>query len=187
MKILNFNDYVDTLEKLSIDTDGKEYLVNSQEKGIDFDKFLKDYFELYDANAKYPESVDTILLVDGKYTLIEFKNGRMNSNQIHNVKCKMAHSLLVLFTNISDIDINYSRENITFILVCDFENAFKKKIDKQKYKQSMINNVMRKAKKEIIHFGLGCFKGSYFKDVLTLDKDDLDNYLNSHSIACPTN
>lgn len=188
MKMLNFNDYSKTLESLSLDSSNGEPMVHCQEHAIDFDAFLEAYFkQCYSKKcSKVPESVDAVLFVDGKYTLIEFKNGRMDKEKCHNVKCKIAHSLLVIMDH-QNIGIDYVKNNISFVLVYNNKTAFKKEPDLKQYKKMIASGVMQKAKTRIIHFGLDIFKETYFKDVLTIEKDEFQDFLNAHEISFPQN
>lgn len=64
---------------LNKDKDGNPVVMTSSTaQAIEFDTFLEDYLKAIYAKAAKTNSVDAFCLLDGKYCLIEFKNGEID-------------------------------------------------------------------------------------------------------------
>ncbi|MDR0338039.1 MAG: hypothetical protein LBI18_13215 [Planctomycetaceae bacterium] len=93
--------------------------------------------------------------------MIEFKNGKINK---HEIRGKIFESLLLL-TEELEVTINYTRNNLTFILVYN---------DSAQGRHDIDSSLSRKAKLTDVLFGLDCFERIYFKKVLTINKDEFE-------------
>lgn len=67
-----------------------------------------------------PKSIDAVLELDNYKNIIfvEFKNGNIDSNELYEI-CKKIYDTLLIFSDITKKTIDFMRENIEFILVCN--------------------------------------------------------------------
>lgn len=115
-------------------------------------------------------SVDALMMAFSEVLFIEFKNGNMKSEKAA-VKNKVRDSLL-LFCDITQKNIEYTRRNMKFILVYNGS--------KNCPSRSLIaKHISEKANEPFISFGMEIFKGLYFKEVCTYTELEFDQYLNS--------
>ena len=114
-------------------------------------------------------------------SLCLFKNESISNETRRKIIQKACESLLI-FCDITHTDISFSRENINFILVYDYEKN-KHKINQDDESASIqhseslgfiANHVMKKSKQHLIHFKLDRLKTIYFNDVFTLTPSEFD-------------
>ncbi|MDR0704694.1 MAG: hypothetical protein LBF88_06850 [Planctomycetaceae bacterium] len=96
--------------------------------------------------------------------MIEFKNGQMNKSKIHEIRGKIFESLLLL-TDELGVTINYTRNNLTFILVYN---------DLAQGRHAIASALSRKSKINDILFGLDRFERVYFKKVFTMNEGEFE-------------
>ena len=172
--MINVNDYDilknnrKSLKELSKDTANSEYMTESSLDAIDFDTVKESYTRKLGIALNSAFSVDAILCKDNKIIFIEFKNGFMEKATIKNVHDKVRDSLL-LFNAITNINIDTTQKEAKFILVYNER--------KNNSKKNITNSIMKKAKKEMILFGLQRFETLYFKDVHTYTKQEFKQYI----------
>lgn len=157
-----------SLKELSEDTANSEYMTESTMEAIDFDTVKESYTRKLKLPMSNAFSVDAILCKDNKIIFIEFKNGFMEKATIQNVHDKVRDSLLIL-NAITDINVCTTQKEAEFILVYNER--------KNNSKKNITNSIMKKAKKEMILFGLHRFETLYFKDVHTYTKQEFNQYI----------
>lgn len=172
--MINVNDYDilrnnrKSLKELSKDTANSEYMTESSLDAIDFDTVKESYTHKLKLSRANAFSVDAILCKNNKIIFIEFKNGFMEKSTIQNVHNKIRDSLL-LCNAITDINVRTTQKEAEFILVYNER--------KNNSKKNITNSIMKKAKKEMILFGLQRFETLYFKDVHTYTKQEFKQYI----------
>lgn len=134
-----------------------ESMTGSQVMVINFDAVKEAYFKSFGV-AMFTNSVDALVLQNnGRLAFIEFKNGKVE-NEKRNIRLKIKSSLLI-FCDIMNQSVDFTRENLDFYLIYNHEN------DSEKEKIS--NIIINKAKKEIIRFGLSRYNKVFFNNVHT--------------------
>lgn len=105
-------DFRCTLKETSEDASNNVFMTSSQEDVVNFDKF-KDSFFQNDKDPR-PKSCDALYrYTDGTWFLIEFKNGRIENQQVIR---KFFESLLLLTQKLG-VTIDFTRLNLVYILV----------------------------------------------------------------------
>lgn len=169
MRILDFkifNNCLTTLKQTS--KTAKVYMVESKIKAVDFDKVKENYCSLCSCPDNMPKSVDAVIENKDRIVFIEFKSGKLNK-ELGNLKHKIKDSLLI-FCDITNKNISFTRENVDFILV----------FDKEKNKDSfrdISDHFIEKSANKNIYFGLHAFKSLYFKNVYTFDVEEFLGYI----------
>lgn len=162
---------ITTLKSTSYDKANNHYMNNSSLKVINFDKVKEQYFKNIFSNKgkdsiirNPPKSVDALLKHDSKVIFLEFKNGSVEGFDIIG---KMKDSLLIFF-DITDTTLSFSRNNVDFILVT---NYFYKSESKDKDKNYISNHIINKEKpfKE--------FEKYYFRSVKVFTESEFQMYL----------
>ncbi len=145
-----------------------EYLSESLAKVINFDKVKQEYTSELEHSEDGAKSVDAISLCGEDLYFIEFKNGKIETAERKNIRQKISDSLL-LFCDITKKNISYTRNNINFILVYNYEkNKNKcKNIQPSLSREKIIKTLSSKSKQDIIYFDLEKVKSLYFKEVFT--------------------
>lgn len=181
--------------KTSYDDNNREIFIDSNDKCIDFDKVKEYYFKKHNTKhqiiherenhgSKYIymreySSNDAVKVFNDMDYFIEFKN--QNNPERNKIYGKIKDSLLI-YMDIFDENLSYTRENLGYILVY---NPNKDKNDKDglgQYKE--YDNIQEKikslAKEKVDKF---CLKSNleefYFKDVIVLSKDDFEKKLSN--------
>jgi hypothetical protein len=126
---------------------------------VNFDAFKENIVRKFGL-SKSPKSCDALCCINGQFFLIEFKNGKMDKNKVYEIRGKIFESLLLLTEELG-VTINYTRNNLTFILVYN-----------DSVRHSINSSLSRKAKINDILFGLDSFEKIYFKDVFTMNEDE---------------
>lgn len=179
-----FQKHQTTLKETSHNDAAGQYMTDLLWQVIDFDAVKTDYMRAYHCDP-IPASNDALLYRDGKYFFIEFKDGNMRT-EIHEVKRKIFESLL-LFGDITDTTISYSRENVSYILVYNKQKSQayirtcqKKTLQADEVQDSssidtFMHDLGKQAKHNVDYFGLRKqFKGVYFKEVYTCEGQDFE-------------
>lgn len=128
------------------DADKKDikYMTSLELEVIDFDGVKNDYIK--DLKLKCtPTSNDALCIMDNELYFIEFKNGKMDRKQLGDVKQKVYDSLLI-FTDIINKGISYTRKNLNYILVYNKYHRPNpnEKLDKGEVQESRAYDVIRK-------------------------------------------
>lgn len=205
--MVEYSNYIDTLSQTSIDTtredenENPEVMTLSQEKVINFDNFSLDYIKQFNPGAQKTESVDAFCKLNGKYCLIEFKNGSVQGKKI---RYKILGSIaLILYKD--DLSPEVFKNNSLFILVYNknapsggisekgYENFHEKEyllpseINFSNNKDQIFNFIGAKANTPTIRFGLEMYKGLFFSQVMTMDKEIFEEYIKDKTITIPEN
>jgi len=154
------------------------YMTNSMLNVVNFD-MAKDKYIKGLKISETAKSIDALYVSnDGDMYFIEFKNGKVNSDEKRRVKLKILSSLLIL-TDIVDASISYTRQNLSYILVYnETKNPRKTKNNDSQGSPSRTEigeYFMKKGKEKYIRFGFGRFKNLYFKDVFTVTEEKFEN------------
>lgn len=179
-----------TMKEASYDDKNNYYVYfdheNNQDFNVDMTIFkLDDFSEIYNPKNIYP-AVDAVC-IDSKnnWYLIEFKNQKFNDAK-SSVKKKMMGSLWIISgtylktNNISDISnnsktkniIDFSRENITYILVCSSKKNRQEISDKMR--KHMASATGKNYNPNKLDYCTECF---CFKDAYILDEKELRNFI----------
>lgn len=185
-----FKNNISTLKETSKDNhDGVDYYMTESEiKVINFDGVKKNYLLSLGFNKDLVKSNDALILeFDKTDTFIEFKNGNMKKEKT-NVKLKVLDSLLI-FTDIINKTVAYTRANMNYILVYNEEKNPENTISSNSVQESSSRNYIakilleEKAKKKYIRFGIERFESVYFKDIFTYtEKEFEDNFVRQQII-----
>jgi hypothetical protein len=153
------------------------YLTESVIPVINFDEVKNAYVK--DLKAKEVPSSNDALYANGQdLFFIEFKSGDV-PRKVYDIRRKIFESLLI-FTDIVNVGISYTRANMSYILVYNEEkNPLSEK--EQKEMQNSQSRVdigthfwEKKAKKHYIRFGLERFERLYFKNVYTITQTEFE-------------
>lgn len=168
----------------SLSEDDKIPMIFSEIKALDYDNIKKLYSKytqihsLKSNDALYDKSNIYEFTEEGEYFFIEFKNGvlvleidkeKCNSEKnkkIFEIKEKIYDSVTILL-EIIEKDFKFLRKNFSYILVYNEE--------KNSSKSNIKLHVSKKAEENIIKFGLGKFKGYFFKNVYTCTVKEFEN------------
>lgn len=176
-----------TLKEVSFDRNNNEYMSTSEIKVINFDRVKEEYFEGVkvskteedggsppesggSTNEKdeenLPKSCDALYFgKDEIIYFIEFKNGKLKG-EWNNIRIKILDSLLI-FSDITEKNLKFTRSNSCFILVYN-ENK------NQKY--FVRNQVTSKSKKGILTEQIDRYKNMYFKEVYFYNEDEFEEH-----------
>lgn len=156
-----FDKHISTLQKTSIDTDNGKDMTNSQYPVVNFDEVKDEYIDKNSLKLKdIPSSIDAILCKGNKIFFIEFKNGRLDANDVYCIRKKIYDTLLI-YGDITGKTIEYTRKFIDFILVYNAERNSKEKLALMVQKD--------------LYSKLFPFKDYCFKDVIVYTKDKFEN------------
>lgn len=130
-KLINLEDekYQAKLKDVSFDDTNKISMIESDERVIDFDAVKNDYIKSLKL-TRTPKSNDALAQRNETFYFIEFKSGHVKK---HDIAKKIYDSLLILMDIISQ-GITFTRENVEFILVYDYEKnkkAIEREIDRR--------------------------------------------------------
>lgn len=93
---LEFRKHVESIQNLSADSQNSQFMSDSQSCAIDFDAVKREYCNAHIGSEDNAKSVDALVLVNGRLTFIEFKNGNISSSQKKNdIKQKVYESLFI--------------------------------------------------------------------------------------------
>lgn len=181
--VIDFNNYVSTIEKISYDKDEKEFMLNLQNKVIDFDDFQEAFFKVF--NKKPTCSVDGLLKIGEEWYFIEFKNGKIDRKQKKNISEKVGHSLISFLLNV-DEKINFAQNKVSLILVYNEEKCRSsgQSLKKDEYQYSPERNITFKkltGNKRAL-FQLGRYEAIYFKHVYTYTKEEFTDFIMRNDI-----
>lgn len=177
-----FRKYRAALKELSRDnrdSGNDQYMTESQFEAVDFDKVKTVYTNQLGLSEECAASADALLQTEQELMMVEFKNGKVNNR---NVKDKIRDSLL-LFCDITEKTISYTREKMDFIVVYNVDrNPLPNQLRKQEVqdapsREEISSYFLRKGKEELIRFDLERYKHLYFREVHTYTQEEFDIYL----------
>lgn len=176
-----------TLKEMS--KDDKEYMVEFENFGINFDEVVKDYTEFYKLSQTPSSNDGFVWEKSGRIYFVEFKNGNLQkSSEKHKIKTKIYDSILILM-DIADISLESMRETVEYILVYNeekgrsfLENEEKNASSNSQSLHNLANSIYKTKKnqgqqKELILFGLEKFQNYCFKAVHTYTVPQFEEYL----------
>lgn len=195
-----------TLSKTSYDDDNGATMTELQNEAIDFDRVKEEYLKhMGKGPSEMPFSNDALLKIGNTWYFFEFKNGTIDIKENVKIFNKIYDSMLIFLETVNK-HIDYSRNNIVYVLVFNEESIDKGKIsnlfDKNKYKED--KNLFELGCSEIPSFQLpSCtilwtakyeaeFRFNYcaiwlerferfiFKKVYTIPKYAFDNFFNRY-------
>ncbi len=163
-------DVKSSLQETSKDSsDGTvEYMTLCRKRVVNFDLVKRRYLNERYMSEEKAHSIDALCQIrddsdDGIY-FIEFKNGKVKSKDIG---YKVRDSLLI-FQDITNTQLDYSRNNIRFILVynkdCNIRNP----------REQRAMSLARKGKQDYTEFGLSNLREFCFKDVKAYCKEEFE-------------
>ncbi len=129
---------------------------------VDFDQAKTNYCNSLGKSEEYSASADAFCetVEEGKYFLIEFKDGEFNSEEIRK---KAADSAYIL-SGILCKDVNYVRKNIEFIIV--YNGEIKRLNSRQKLSIARAN----RGRENFDIWGLEKICGFYFDNIKAYEK-----------------
>ena len=162
-----FVDNIKPLRDISVDGQGETcaFMTECTNDAVYFDGVMKDY--IHDLNvSETPKSIDALIIrEDAQMFFIEFRNGKLDSSDSHEIRQKIFNSVFVL-TDIYGKGISYMRDFLSFILVYNES--------KNASSYSIIAQATSKlADAKIVKLGLGCFRNYCFKSVFTYTENEL--------------
>ena len=155
-------------------------MTESELEVIDFDGVKDDYIRGLKVVIT-PKSNDALFERDKEWFFIEFKSGKLNKKEIDKVKFKILDSLLI-FTDIINKGISYTRENLNYILVYkkDYSTNNKNELDNSEVQESrsfdkLKSDINKEAKSDPDEFKLKKqFEKLYFKKVYTYTEEEFE-------------
>ena len=179
---------IETLEEISMDTSNLEYMTRSAIKAYNFDKVKGEYTRKLSRTENGISSADA-LWINNRYNrliFIEFKNGKNCSGP--EIRNKMRDSLLI-YCDIADEHISDTRFDAEYVVVYNKEkrpirdnestyeqscNVVQKSDSRDLIKEYFLG---KKAKTELVRWGIDKYLGIYFNAVHTYDKEQFETYL----------
>lgn len=122
------------LSKDDSDYNNIVYMTDSKIAAVDFDAVKREYANELGLSEEVAASADALLDAADGIAFIEFKNGKVNNR---NVKDKVRDSLLI-FCDIVQKELSYTRENVDFILVYNLtKNPMPNQLNKNAVQESL--------------------------------------------------
>lgn len=169
-----FQNNLKSLKETSRDVCNDVYITEDLSPVISFDDVMKEYLSSHGCQEEALQSVDVIARFDERPFFIEFKNGSLNDKEIKfKIPGKIKDSLLV-FGDITNRAISFTRENAEFILVYNLSKNI------SKHRDSINEHIFSYAKEEHIRFGFARYKSVYFKDVHTYSEEEFEKFLKKY-------
>jgi hypothetical protein len=169
-------DYGETLEKTSEDVNkspAERFMTSCKKIVVNIDKFKSDFVKNMRL-SQVPKSCDALCMTSpDEFFLIEFKNGIIDDLKNYEVKTKIFETLLLL-TEKLDRTIQFTRENLTFILVYNEDVSHKFYIH---------GRVFSRTADFKLDMGLARFEKIYFKSVNIYSKAEFEsNFVSRHCL-----
>ncbi|MCI9082874.1 MAG: hypothetical protein HFI70_11405 [Lachnospiraceae bacterium] len=165
------NKIYSTLQKRSEDDQGN-YFIDSQQEVLDFDEITQEVADQY-RNKKPVASCDALYVKDDSHIyLIELKNARRSRIGKNFFKQKAYASVWTLMAAFyQDLSLEELKERLYLVVVFNDEEIIEKEQESQ-YFQAFKKKVGQLAgEKESILFGMDIYKGTFYKDVYTVEKN----------------
>ena len=174
------------LKDLSWDHNDNYYMTESTLIAVNFDAVKDEYIKDLKL-IKKPKSNDAIFFApNGKQVFIEFKNSSKDDIKKYDIRKKIYDSLLI-YTDIINKGINYTREQMDYILVY---NEYKSNIGNDDPKTNVQDSRSRDriAKgfskfggTSYVKFGLEIFRNYCFKEIYTYSESEFEDFIkNGH-------
>jgi hypothetical protein len=173
-KNLHFNKMTMSESSYAKEGDPSSAMVESDIQVIKLDQ-LNGLVNVYNREFNSSSTVNEISAVDALYIdknnqfyFIEFKSGKLSNIKNSDIHKKILNSLIVC-QDIYDINLDYTRLNAFYIVVCSIPNTEAS----QELTRPHRNVLQRRHNlNPIIKFDLEKHKNSYFKDIHTLNISD---------------
>lgn len=201
--MISYSSFKTTLKETSKDTSSESqigeptYMTNSLKQVVDFDLFQEEYFKENYEKAKKPGSVDALCMLENKWCLIEFKNGKIKYSDLTN---KIGNSVAIV-TFKDNISTKEFKNNSIFILVYN-KNSLNfsdeeyqhfnelaylkpKQINKSSSFDFIVNQVSKNSCYIVVNFGLKTFENVYFSKVMTMDKEVFNQFIRDKTMTIP--
>lgn len=160
-----------SMKTASYDDKNKMFLSQSRIKVIHFDNIPNEYSKRKHLSMT-PKSNDALYISGDDWYFIEFKNGQVKKEDIFR---KIYDSLIMLIELKIIPDLDFSRSNICYILVChtnDQGNAVQSSASRAK----IANGVRCNAHQYKMLYDTHKFKEYLFHEVRTCDPDEFQRY-----------
>lgn len=167
---LVFRDNKKSLQYTSRDTDKEpiQYMTFNTKKVIDFDSVKTEVTsESFRVKDNVARSVDALFSVDDGLLMVEFKNGDFSGIEI----AQKVNNSILLFNHITKVQIDFTRENMSFVLV------YNKESKRLNYMDAIALHKARLAHEGLKLFGTDKLKGFSLKKVYMLEKSEFDKFL----------
>ena len=170
-----FQNNLKSLKETSHDDCNDVYMTEDLSPVISFDDVMKEYLSSHGCQNEALQSVDAITRFDNRPLFIEFKNGKLNNKETKlEIYGKIKDSLLV-FGDITNRTISFTRENAEFILVYNLSKNPSRNID------NINEHILSYANEEHIRFGFARYKSVCFKDVHTYSEEEFGKFLKKYT------
>ncbi len=159
-----------TLQHTSRDTSKTpiQFMTFDTRNVVDFDnvktEVLSSVFGEKDSIAR---SADALFSTENGLYMVEFKNGFFTNLEIS----QKANNSIMLFNFVTAKQIDYSRENMSFVLV------YNKDVKTLSWEDSIALHKAICAKEGFKGFGTDKLKGFSYKAVYMIEKNDIDAFL----------
>ena len=169
--------YLTTLQETSKDNHNNTaiYMTNSNLEVVNFDLVKNEYCKNLGLD-NVASSVDALFFKEENIYFIEFKNGRIEKNEV----VKKMYDSLLMFSDISQKDISYFRKHLHFILVYNDEKVKEddfvlrqKHHIQESYNRSFINSHIKIKNK----YDFAKYQELYFKSVNMKTSNELIPFL----------
>ena len=183
---LEFRKHVKSIQSLSDDSQNSQFLSDSHSCAIDFDAVKREYCNAHIGSEDNAKSVDALVLVNGRLTFIEFKNGNISSSQKKNdIKQKVYESLFI-FHEISKSPLDTICSNLDFILVYNkLNNVQGHKLQQSPSREAIFSVMSKKSKQSIIRFSMDFLQSRVVSNVFTLNEIEFSSLLKGSNKRLP--
>lgn len=147
-------------------------MTESRLLAVNFDRFSKYYCQVVKI-AQQPKTNDALYCTeDGKWYFVEFKNGSIKKDEIYR---KIYDSLIMLIEAGMIPDYQFSRENISYILVYNKEKIMQEKqIKVNSAKNQIHRHIEQKQEKLFCLFELEKLQGYILDETNTYTKEQYE-------------
>ena len=181
---LEFRKHVKSIQSLSDDSQNSQFLSDSHSCAIDFDAVKREYCNAHIGSEDNAKSVDALVLVNGRLTFIEFKNGNISSSQKKNdIKQKVYESIFI-FHEITKIPLYSICSNLDFILVYNkLNNVQGHKLQQSPSREAIFSVMSKKSKQSIIRFSMDFLQSRVVSNVFTLNEIEFSSLLKGSKLS----
>ena len=171
---MKYEDCIETLKKISMDSSQSEYMSESTYKAYNFDKIKTKYLNDLGISEEACKSVDGLITLNNTSYFLEFKNGKVKNQELR-LKIKASVNI---YCDIYKKYISDMRKCDEFILIYNESKNSSSRTEIGKY-------FSQKAGKEFGMFGLERYKKLYFQDIHAYTKSEFKNFLNKKNLFNP--
>lgn len=196
------NKHRTTLKQTSKYNNGRSFMTESDKRVLNFDKVVEDFCRRIkrakthsnDALLFDFEQIETSNNLN--FLFIEFKSGSLNQREVDNIYLKLHESNDILIEMIKEMDEEYLKKHVNYILVYDIENqnninireSFNEEnecsISKEYILEQIsslaqpVNNIANRIFPYRAGIGLFRLEGNVLKAVKTIEVNRFNYYLN---------